>query len=149
MTTGRGGEAGKWVPLVYRGDGAWIGVMPDGEIGVGVETEGRASLEAAGYVPMWPFMERRLADCLDQLRQVWGNFKGSADMTPTKLIELTLTSAWTSGRQYWMQLAASWIIEMSQDPNFDPRYVRKMAEVMEQSDALSSKLRDELRPLSS
>jgi hypothetical protein len=51
MARGIGDETTVWNPVVYRSDGAWIGVMPDGRIGVGVEEEGRAALETTGFVP--------------------------------------------------------------------------------------------------
>jgi hypothetical protein len=149
MTTGNGGEMGKWVPLIYRGDGAWIGVMPGGEIGVGVEAEGRASLKASGYIPMWPFMERSLSDCLDELHRAWEQSKEGGAPSPESLVEMTASSAWASGRQYWMLLAASWVIEMAQSSTFDRQFIQEILGKMSKSGILPSELRDKLRHASS
>src|SRR5262245_42604843 len=119
MTTGRGVEMSEWTPVVYRGDGAWIGIMPDGRIGVGVEQEGRATLEGSGFVPMWPFLERDLSSCLGDFSRTWQSFERAGVSTPEKLIELTVGSAWNSGRAYWMRLAVPWVIEMAGQSSFD------------------------------
>lgn len=92
--TGNAGEAGRWLPLIYRGDGAWIGVMPGGQVGVGVEGEGRATLQDSGYVPLWPFMERGLSDFLGELYRVWGQLEGRGFAHPGAVVELTVSSAW-------------------------------------------------------
>jgi hypothetical protein len=121
----RGGE---WNPLIESGDGAWIGVMASGEIGVGVLEEERASLVASKYIPMWAFMERDLSVCLDKLRQAWGQLGGRGVSAPEELVERTVRSAWSSGRPYWMQLAATWMLEMTRMPEFDRTVVRDILE---------------------
>jgi hypothetical protein len=135
----------EWAPLVYRSDGAWIGIMPDGRIGVGVEGEGRATLEGSGYVPMWPFMERDLAACLGEFSRTWESFIGGGVSTPEKLIELTVGSAWNSGRAYWMQLSVPWAIEMATRPGFDNEFLRKLIASMANSTDLPAELLDRVR----
>lgn len=135
----------EWTPVVYRGDGAWIGIMPDGRIGVGVETEGRATLEGSGFVPMWPFMERDLSACLGEFSRVWESLNEGGVSTPEKLIELTVGSAWNSGRSYWMELAVPWVVEMAEQPNFDRELVRELLDEMANSEALPPDLRDRVQ----
>ncbi|WP_143035868.1 hypothetical protein [Lentzea fradiae] len=134
---------------MYRGNGAWIGTMPDGRIGVGVESEGRATLEGSGFVPMWPFMERDLSACLDEFSRVWDNFADSGVATPEKLIELTVGSAWKSGRSYWMQVSVSWAVDMAGRPNFDRRFIDGLLLEMAASDALPPELREQAQRASS
>ncbi|MFF9158011.1 hypothetical protein ACF1AB_37955 [Streptomyces sp. NPDC014846] len=119
-----------WTPLVYRGDGAWIGIMPDGRIGVGVESEGRSTLEGSGFVPMWPYLERDLSASLVEFSRSWTQLGQGGVSTPERLLELTVKSAWNSGRSYWMQLAAPWAIEMFRRPNFDQELVRELLSEM-------------------
>ncbi|MEV6903922.1 hypothetical protein [Amycolatopsis sp. NPDC051372] len=45
--------------------------MPDRTLGVGMEDEGRFTLEESGYVPMWPFLERSLEASLDAFTRFW------------------------------------------------------------------------------
>jgi hypothetical protein len=148
MDTSHGGETGRWLPLIYRADGAWIGVMPGGQIGVGVETEGRATLQDSGYVPLWPFMERGLSDCLRELYRVWGQLEGRGFACPGAVVELTVSSAWESGRPYWMRLAASWVVEMAERSIFSLEFLRDILNKMIGSDALSAELRESLRDTS-
>ncbi|MCE6994366.1 hypothetical protein LZG04_06000 [Saccharothrix sp. S26] len=108
----------QWSPVVYRSDGAWIGVLPSGELGVGVEQEGRASLRGSGFVPMWPFLEQGLAECLEKFTEAWESLGGTDISTPAELLELTAGSAWKSSRAYWKNLAAKWIAEMAGRPEF-------------------------------
>ncbi|WP_405407477.1 hypothetical protein [Streptomyces decoyicus] len=143
MTTGRGVEMGKWTPVVYRGKGAWIGIMPDGRIGVGVELEGRATLEGSGFVPMWPFLERDFSECLGEFSRSWESIKDGGISTPEKLIELTVASAWNSGRQYWMRLSAPWVIEMAHRPKFDHEFIRELLGGMIDSEVLDPELRNQ------
>ncbi|WP_181803397.1 hypothetical protein [Streptomyces shenzhenensis] len=135
----------EWTPVVYRGDGAWIGIMPDGRIGVGVELEGRATLEGSGFVPMWPFMERDLSACLGEFSRAWESLDGGGVSTPEKLIELTVWAAWNSGRSYWMGLAVPWVVEMAQRPNFDHELIRELLDRMANSEVLSPDLRDQVQ----
>jgi len=86
--------------------------MPDGLIGVGPESEGRASLGGSGFVPMWPYLEGDLSNALAELADHWPDLDGGGIPTPERLLELTVASAWRSGRSYWMQLAAPWAMEM-------------------------------------
>ncbi|WP_285490135.1 hypothetical protein [Amycolatopsis taiwanensis] len=139
----------EWTPVVYRGDGAWIGIMPDGRIGVGVELEGRATLEGSGFVPMWPFMERELSVCLGEFSRAWESLNGGGVSTPAKLIELTVGSAWNSGRPYWMQLAVPWVIEMAQQSNFDREFIQNLLGEMVDSEVLDPELRDHVQRASS
>lgn len=136
---------GNWTPVVYRGDGAWIGVMPDGRIGVGVESEGRSSLEGSGFVPMWPYLEHDLSACLAEFSRSWDYLGQGGVPTPEKLIELTVATAWKSGRSYWMELAANWAIEMVRREDFDQEATRMLLLEMAASEALSPELRDQAR----
>lgn len=131
--------------MVYRGDGAWIGVMPDGRIGVGVESEGRSSLVGSGFVPMWPYLERDLSACLADFSRSWEHLGQGGVPTPEKLIELTVETAWKSGRSYWMELAANWAIEMVRQEGFDQEATRILLLEMAASEALSPELRDRAR----
>lgn len=143
--TGHGVEMSNWTPVVYRGDGAWIGIMPDGRVGVGVESEGRAALASAGFVPMWPYLERDLPASLAEFSRSWGHLGRGGVATPEKLLELTVESAWRSGRSYWMQLAAPWAIEMSRRDGFDQEIVRRLLREMETSEVLAAEVRDQAR----
>ncbi|MFF1834218.1 hypothetical protein ACFVXE_08435 [Streptomyces sp. NPDC058231] len=127
---------------MYRGDGAWIGIMPDGRIGVGVELEGRATLERSGFVPMWPYLERDLSACLSEFSRAWESLAEGGVSTPEKLMELTIESAWNSGRSYWMQLAVPWTIEMAQQKNFDQKFIQELLDGMANSEILAPELRD-------
>ncbi|MBM7813902.1 hypothetical protein [Saccharothrix algeriensis] len=146
-TTGRGVDMSGWTPVVYRGDGAWIGVMSGGRIGVGVEPEGRATLVGSGFVPMWPFMEGKLSACLDAFSRVWESFDGCDVSTPEELIESTVASAWASGRSYWMELAVPWVIEMAQarEGGFDRKLVHELLDGMAESKTLAPDLRARVR----
>ncbi|MER7818564.1 hypothetical protein [Streptomyces sp. NPDC096153] len=139
---------GEWIPVVYRGDGAWIGIMPDGALGVGVETEGRATLEGSDFAPMWPFLERNVSDCLAKFSRTWESLEEGGVPTPEKLIELTVRSAWMSGRPYWMRLAVPWVVDMADRSGFDPRFMREMLGEMMHSEVVSPELRDRLRDAS-
>jgi hypothetical protein len=132
-----------WNPVVYRGDGAWIGIMPDGLIGVGVESEGRASLVGSGFVPMWPYLESGFSSALAALSDRWPDLGGGGIPTPERLIELTVESAWKSGRSYWMQLAAPWAIDMSRRDGFRRGVVLELLREMAGSEILSPAVRDE------
>ena len=144
MATGHGGRMAGWVPVVYRGDGAWIGILPCGGIGVGVEGEGRATLESSSFVPMWPFMEKDLGACLDEFSRAWESLRRGGIVTPEELIELTVSSAWDSGRPYWMNLAAEWVVAMAGSSRFDSAFMRGILARMATSDVLSSDLRERL-----
>ena len=74
-----------WTPVVYRGDGAWIGIMPDGRIGVGVESEGRAALVSSGFVPMWPYLERDLTESLAEFSLSWGQLSQGGVSAPESM----------------------------------------------------------------
>ncbi len=67
--------------------------------------------------------------------------------TPEKLVEMTVGSAWSSGRSYWMQLAVPWAIEMAQRSNFDREFVRDILVGMAKSEVLDPELRDQLNGL--
>ncbi len=134
-----------WAPVVYRGDGAWIGLMPGGKLGVGVETEGRATLEDSNFVPMWPFMERDLSECLQAFSGVWQRLDGAGVATPQRLIELTAETAWNSGREYWMWLSVAWVVQMAAMPAFDPQRVRDTAARMLELTAATLDLKRDLQ----
>lgn len=134
-----------WTPVMYRGDGAWIGIMPDGRIGVGVESEGRAALTGSGFVPMWPYMERDLSESLTEFSDSWEQLGQGDISTPERLIELTVESAWKSGRSYWMQVAAPWVIEMSHRKDFNQDVVRKILRQMQNSEVLPVEVREQAR----
>ncbi|SEE20871.1 hypothetical protein SAMN05428945_6777 [Streptomyces sp. 2224.1] len=140
---------GEWLPVVYRGDEAWIGIMPDGRIGVGVELEGRATLEDSRFVPLWPLLERHFSKCLDELSQEWDTLGKGGVSTPEKLMESTVESAWNSGRPYWMRLAALWVIEMTHSENFDPGFVREILNEMRRSEIVESEVRNRMQQTTS
>lgn len=119
--------------------------MPDGRIGVGVESEGRAAFEGSGFVPMWPYMERDLSESLTELSGSWVQLGQGGVSTPERLIELTVESAWKSGRSYWMQLAAPWVIEMSHREDFNQDVVRGILSEMKTSEVLPVEVRDQAR----
>lgn len=136
---------GDWIPVVPRSDGAWIGIMPDGEIGVGVESEGRASLKSSSFIPMWPFLERPLDEFAELFTRSWDAFAGREPATPEKLVEATVSSAWSSGRGYWMKLAAERVLEMRKRSAFGAGFLVTMIDEMAESETLSLELRGELR----
>ncbi|GGK85882.1 hypothetical protein [Streptomyces flaveus] len=139
----------EWIPVIYRGDGAWIGVMPGGEIGVGTEVEGRATLEGSRFIPMWPFLERDFSECLSEFSRLGEFLTKGGTSTPKKLIELTVGSAWKSGRPYWMRLAVPWVIEMVQRSDFDAEAMGKILGEMLDSEIVEPEMRERLRLVSS
>lgn len=112
-----------WKPVLYRSNGAWIGRMPDGRLGVGTETEARASIADAKLIPMWPFMERPLQTCLDDFSACWAELATQEYSTPLELLSSTLTSAQQSHSPYWRHLAESWLLQMAAiaDASLRPR----------------------------
>ncbi|TPQ20143.1 hypothetical protein [Streptomyces sporangiiformans] len=140
---------GEWTPVVYRGDGAWIGVMPSGEIGVGTEVEGRATLEGSRFIPMWPFLERDFSECLSEFSRLGESPARGGTPPPEKLIELTVGSAWKSGRPYWMRLAVPWAIEMVQRSEFDSEAMGNLLGEMLDSEIVEPEMRERLRRFSS
>ncbi|MGP9020341.1 hypothetical protein ACT1U9_18310 [Streptomyces sp. BR1] len=116
--------------------------MPNGEMGVGIEAEGRVSLKASGFTPMWPFMEQGLSECLQNLRSAWTARPVAGLPRPESLIEETVRSAWASGRPYWMHLSVSWVTEMVDDLGFDRQIIRDLVVEMLQSDKLTPELRE-------
>jgi hypothetical protein len=119
--------------------------MSEGLIGVGVESEGRASLVGSGFVPMWPYLERELSGVLAEFTNSWLALGQGGISTPERLIELTVESAWKSGRSYWMQLAAPWAIEMSRREGFARGVVLELLREMVASEILSPGVRAEMR----
>ncbi|MEU2264330.1 hypothetical protein ABZ557_29575 [Streptomyces sp. NPDC019645] len=140
---------GEWIPVVYRGDGAWIGIMPSGGLGVGIETEGRVTLEASNFTPMWPFLERKFSECLAEFSRTWETLKKGGVPTPEKLMELTVGSAWGSGRPYWMRLAVPWVVDMADHSGFDSQFMQEILGEMTHSEVVAPELRDRLRDASS
>ncbi|WP_154814482.1 hypothetical protein [Actinophytocola xinjiangensis] len=126
LTIDHGVNMTEWNPVLYRGNGAWIGIMPDGRIGVGTESEGRASLVDAKFVPMWPYLEQDLSRVLAEFSRWWLKFDKGGVSTPERLMELTVETAWRSGRLYWMQLAAGWVIEMTRRDEFDQILIQSL-----------------------
>jgi hypothetical protein len=102
-----------WTPVLYRSDGAWIGRMPDGRLGVGTETQARASIADAKLIPMWPFMEQPLQTCLDDFSACWAELATLEYSTPLELLSRTMTSAQQSNSPYWRHLAESWLVQMA------------------------------------
>lgn len=43
---------GDWRPVLRSSYDSWLGVMPNGKLGVGKEAEGRVTLEGSDYVVM-------------------------------------------------------------------------------------------------
>lgn len=138
-------DAPEWNPVVYRGGGAWIGIMPGGLIGVGVELEGRATLDASGFIPMWPFMEHDLSTCLREFSRAWEALSGGGVPTPERLLELTVASAWNSGRAYWMLLAVPWTIEMARLPRFSREFTGELLGRMARSRVVDADLRKRVK----
>ncbi len=79
---------------------------------------------------MWPFLEQPLSKYLEEFSHEWCAFKKGGVATPEKLMELTVESAWNSGRPYWMRLAVPWAIEMTHGENFDSGFVREILNEM-------------------
>jgi hypothetical protein len=94
---------------------------------------------------MWPYLERDLTESLAEFSLSWGQLSQGGVSAPERLIELTVASAWKSGRSYWMQLAAPWVIKMSRREDFDQDVVRGILREMETSEVLSVELRDQAR----
>ncbi|WP_439678209.1 hypothetical protein [Embleya sp. MST-111070] len=140
-----GEDLATWRPVLPRGNGAWIGILVSGRIGVGVAGEGRASLEGSGFVPMWPFMERGLSECLGEFRGRWDVLADGGIASPERLFELTVSSAVESRRPYWMQAAASWLVEMQATPGFDRALVHTLIRRLSASPEMSQQWRHRLR----
>ncbi|MGW1917248.1 hypothetical protein ACWCQS_42920 [Streptomyces sp. NPDC002076] len=136
---------GEWTPVLRSSYDSWLGVMPNGMLGVGKVDEGRATLEGSGYVAMWPFLERNLTECLDDFKGSWHLLGGHGISTPEKLVELTVESAWNRGRPYWMALAVQWLTQMAHMPGFDSRLVSGMLKSAAESETLPSELREQAR----
>jgi hypothetical protein len=115
---------------------SWLGVMPDGKLGVGKFDEGRVSLETSNFVVAWPLLERDFRDVYMQLSESWGELEGNSIETPEKLMECILSSAWASGRKYWMQLCLPWALRMGQADGFDANLLRAVLSSMSRSEAI-------------
>ncbi|MFF9406871.1 hypothetical protein ACF1B0_15310 [Streptomyces anandii] len=100
------------------------------------------TLEGSGYVVMWPFLERNLAECLDDFTRSWHLLGGHGVSTPEKLIELTVDSACKRKRPYWMALAVQWLAEMAHDPSFDSQLVHRLLRSAAETEALPAELRE-------
>ncbi|MEU0939823.1 hypothetical protein [Embleya sp. NPDC005971] len=140
-----GEDLATWRPVLPRGNGAWIGILASGRIGVGVAGEGRASLEGSGFAPMWPFMERELSECLDEFRDRWDALADGGIASPERLFELTVSSAVESRRLYWMQAAASWLVEMQATSGFDQALVHDLIRRLSASPEMSQQWRQRWR----
>ncbi|MEU6771890.1 hypothetical protein [Streptomyces sp. NPDC046759] len=134
-----------WTPVLRSSYDSWLGVMPNGMLGVGKADEGRATLEGSGYVAMWPFLERDLVECLDDFTRSWHLLGGHGVSTPEKLVELTVQSACSRGRPYWMALAVQWLTQMAHMPGFDSQLVSGMLKSAAESETLPSELREQAR----
>lgn len=109
----------QWRPVIERGDGAWIGRMVDGRLGVGVLGEERVSLGQANMVPMWPFMERPLADCLGEFSRHWTDLSPEEFRSPSHLLSTVIGSARRSWSPYWRERAAQWLRQAAEMQGFD------------------------------
>lgn len=94
---------------------------------------------------MWPYLERNLSACLADFSRSWKHLSQGGIPTPEKLIELTVETAWKSGRSYWMELAANWAIDMVRQEGFDQGTTRMLLLEMAASEALPPELRDRVR----
>jgi hypothetical protein len=110
--------------------------MSDGRLGVGVETQERASLDGSGFVPMWPYMERDLSATLTTFTRAWPRLDQGDVQTPQALLLRTVETAWRSGRSYWMHLAALWALDMVGREGFDQPVLRGLLSDMAASDDL-------------
>lgn len=131
---GEGMEATTWTPVMYRSDGAWIGILPDGRLGVGVELEARASLVGSGFIPMWPYLGRDFSATLTEFTLAWAQLGHGGVSTPERLLELTVESAWRSGRSYWMWSALPWALDILGHEGFDQGAVQGLLRAMAASD---------------
>ncbi|BCJ52196.1 hypothetical protein Asp14428_36710 [Actinoplanes sp. NBRC 14428] len=138
------GMIAKWRPVIYRGDGAWIGLLASGELGVGTQSEERASLEAAGMRPMWPFMEKSLPECRDQFDSHWSELRTPAFPAIDSLFSVTISTAWNSGSQYWMLRAANWLVEFARTPGFERSILTEVRDEMLMSDLVGDELRSRI-----
>jgi hypothetical protein len=132
---------GNWVPTIYRGDGAWIGRMASGRLGVGLESEERASLKDSCLRPMWPFMERSLPECFDEFATSWTSLTTEEYPTIDRLFSATIQSAWESGREYWMRLAVNWLASAQEFPGFDLECLRAVRDLVLDSSMVSNEAR--------
>ncbi|MFF0123371.1 hypothetical protein ACFYP0_25310 [Micromonospora arida] len=133
-----------WKPVIYRGDGAWIGRMKSGELGVGTEEEVRASLKAAGLRPMWPFMERGLEEFRAEFGLRWGELRTPEFPKLDQLIAATIGTAWRSGSEYWMILSARWLVEGGQVAQFERSLLVETRAEMLASDLVREKVRSSI-----
>jgi hypothetical protein len=131
------------MPVLRSSYDSWLGVMPDGTLGIGKEDEGRATLEGSGYVAMWPFLERTLAACLEEFSVSWPLLGEHGVSTPERLIELTVASACKRGRPYWMALTVPWLVQMAQMTRFDSRLVSDLLKLTAEAEVLPADLRDQ------
>ncbi|WP_143658257.1 hypothetical protein [Embleya scabrispora] len=71
-------------------------------------------------------MERGLSECLGEFRDRWDALADGGIASPERLLELTVSSAVESRRPYWMQAAASWLVEMQATSGFDQALVHNL-----------------------
>jgi hypothetical protein len=136
-----------WKPVLSTSYDSWLGVMPDGRLGVGKFDEGRVALRDSNFVVAWPFLERDFLECHAELSEAWGEL-GEGDIeTPEKLMESILDSAWSSRRTYWMQLCLPWALGMAQSDGFDTELIRTILRAMADSDALKANERRKTRSI--
>jgi hypothetical protein len=134
-----------WEPVLARSYDAWLGVLYDGTLGVGKFDEGRVSLEASNFVVAWPFLEREFDDFYEQLRGCWHQLAGGDVETPQRFVERLLTSAWTSGRPYWMRLCLPWALRTAQLTEFDAGVLRTVLASMAGSEVIPEDGRESAR----
>lgn len=139
------GMMSTWKPVVYRGDGAWIGRMASGELGVGTENEERASLKAAGVRPMWPFLEKGMMECCDQFKARWDELRSPDFPTLDALISATIETAWRSGSRYWMLLSVNWLAEVGRTAVAEHSLLAEVRIEMLASEIVEEGLRSSIR----
>jgi hypothetical protein len=92
----------RWVPVMKTSYDSWLGVMPDGRLGVGKYDEGRVSLEESNWVVAWPLLGLDLERCLAELQNSWPALGDHGVPNPERFVELLAGSACRRGRPYWM-----------------------------------------------
>ncbi|WP_203924603.1 hypothetical protein [Rugosimonospora africana] len=98
---------------------------------------GRVSLDESHYVVAWPLLSNGFDDVYRQLYSVRKQLNLDVG-GPEMLIECIVSSAWRSGRPYWMRLAVPWAGAMVQSGAFDVGKLRTLLVSMSKSELISA-----------
>ena len=127
---------GSWIPVLESSYDSWLGLMPDGRLGVGKFHEGRVALVDSKFVVAWPFLGRDFSEFRAQLSRNWSEL-GEGDIEkPELLMQEIVSSAWSSCRPHWMRMCLPWILEMADSVDFDKKFVRAILDSMSKSQVL-------------